>query len=720
VLAGGVAHAGEVADAVNALGGAAVIQEKITLRELGITQPVELSASAPSHDFYLPVPAGVPLIEPSLSLQGHYLRADGGQTTYTLALDGNVVAARSLSNAEGDTNIDIGVDGTPRPTGFVRMGVAWSSATGSRPCDPNQPIGNVLEISPDSMLEYGYDPASVKNIAGAWSAMTSKVSLLVASDAPDSGSYDAAWRLGVALERAGKDVRIVTLPRQGSEIDVTGLEIPPALASVPAFAALAQGGRVTIGNAAEVGALILLGAPQARADVAVADPALAAELRNALDAVKAELAQADGDASAAVEALTARKDTLLNPVAARSVNVLTLGGRPVIAVAPDAAKAAVGLFDTLWRNTALASRLIVNAAGEPVGDANSVQLGTLDQDAGNLDVVAQGDWTTTFDLNSSLARGKVPTGMDIDVAAAPGATPTLPVASVFVNGFLLGAKRLTADGHPEHIAVSIPSYALQPRNTVRVEFQRQPASYECRELPQAFPVAVLPDSTIFLGAAPAPRDFAGLVPWLAGDAVVMAPDAWRNEATKTLPTLIHVADAAGISPGTAAFSLVSSNATVAPQKPFLAFDVPIDGTGDTVKVSGQRVSIADKKGKVFYDVSGLDRVAVLQAVTDAKQPGISYQSVGNPPQFVEPFRLPQGDIAVLGSTGVLAAMNSSGAPLYLDADGTQTGLFTWRQLLTPSFWINNISWLFVLVIGRDFVLLLLLARHRRKRHDGGS
>lgn len=712
------ANAGEIGDAVKSLAGAATIRERISLKDLGLTQPVVLGSTDARREIYLPVPANVSLAEPSLVINGHYLRADGGRTTYTLALDGNVVAARSPADDAGDANIRIGVDGAPRPSGFVRLGLAWSSVTGRFLCDDERSIGNVLQISPDSYFDYGYDPSGVKDIAGAWSALPRKVLLLIAADTLENASYDAAWRLGVALERAGKAVEIVALPKPGSEVDVTGLDIPAPLAAVPAFAALAKGGKITLSSDAEVGALLLLNAPQVRAHIAVADPALAAGLKAALDAVAGELAKADPGAAGVLDALSTRNDTLLQPAGPKAVEIHTMAGRPVIAVAPDAAAAASNLFDSLWRRTALASRLVLNTVGKPEIGADSVALGAIDQAAGNLDVVARGDWTTTFDMGAGLFAGKVPSTMDIEVAAAPGATTTSPVASVFINDYLLGAKRLAADGKPERISVAVPSYTLLPRNTVRVQFQRQPASDNCREVPQAFPAAVLPGSRIWLKSAPAAQDFSGMVSQLSGDSVVMVPQAWQAIATRTLPAVIHVADAAGVSPARADFSASATNASLTPQKPFLAFDVAVAGAVEAVKVAGDRVSIADKKGNIFYDVSGLDRIAVLQAVTDMKQPGISYRTIGQGPQFGAPFRFARGDIAVLGQEGILASTSSSGVPLYLNEDGSQGASnepFTWSKLLDPDFWAHNLSWLITVIIIAAFLLLLLLAQRARKR-----
>ncbi len=712
-----VAHAGEVGDAIRGLADTTSIHEKITLKDLGLEQTITLGSNAAARDIYIPVPADIPLTEPNLALKGRYIRADGGRTTYTLALDGNLVAARSPTDESGSADISIGVDGSPRASGFVRMGLNWSSTIGQALCDDERIIGNALQISPDSYLEYSYDPSAIKDISGVWSALPHKVVLLVSSDKLDAASYDAAWRLGVALERAGKSVKVVPVPQAGSRVDVTDLDVPSALVSVPAFAALANGGEITLSNEAEVGALLLLNAPLSlRANVAVVDNALSENIKKALDAVRQQLVQIDAEAGPALDALYKRTNSLSEPLPSKGVAVRTLAYRPVIAVAPDAAGAASGLFDTLWRRTAISGNVVLNTVGTPAENSDRIPLGSLNEAANSLDVTARGDWTTTFDLGATLAKGKVPASLDMLVSAAPGATDTLPVASVFLNDYLLGARQLTANGQPEDISVDIPSYALQPRNTVRVQFQRQPASDRCRETPQAYPASVQPNSTMRLTDAPKVQDFATLAPQLAGDASVLVPESWRSQATRTLPTVIEIANASGVSPAEASFRLQDSSATVTPEKPFVAFDVSIVGATEAVKVSNGRVSIADKHGKVFYDIAGMDNIAVLQAVTDGKVPGLSYHAVGEAPVFEKPFRLSRGDIAVVGAKGILASANSNGVPLYLTAEGAQGGEpFTWKKLLDPSYLLHNLSWLLTVGLVGLFVILLLLAKVARRR-----
>lgn len=716
---GNAAQAAEIADAITALSQQTEIRERVSLKALGLTEPVVLGSSDARRDIYLPVPANIELSEPRLVVDGRYLRADGGQTTYTLAVDGTVVAAQSPTAPQGDVEISVDVEGAPRPSGFVRMGLAWSSATGRFLCDDARPIGNMLQISPDSHLEYSYDAGDVKTIADAWSALPQRVVLLVSRDELTSESFDAAWRLGVTLERAGKTVDVAALPTIGSEFDVSGLEIPPALKRVPAFAALAGGGVITLSSDAEIGALILLDAPQLHAHIAVADQMLAGGLTTALKAVAEELERADAAAVDAIDTLVVRKNALAMASEPKSIEIATLTGRPVIAVAPDAARAASGLLDGFWRRTASTDHLVLDTAARPDTDTDSIALASLNQAAGNLDVVARGDWTTSFNLGTSLPEGKVPASMDVYVAAAPGATATAPVASIFINDYLLGAKRLTADGKAEKISVGIPSYALLPRNTMQVRIQRQPASDECRETPQPFPAAVLPESRVFLKSAPKLGNFAEMTARLAGDASLFVPTNWRLDATRSLPTIIQLADTVGVSPSRATLSFEEGDAEIEPKTPYLAFDTPVKGARDTVKVSGDRVSIADAKGKTFYDVSGLERVAVVQAVSGSKEPGVSYQSVGTPPVFETPFQLAGGDIAVLGEDGVLAAVNSRGAPLYLNEDGSQRGdaPFTWERLLDPAFWMHNLSLLVAGVLAFAFFLLIFFARRAKKRQS---
>ena len=63
----------------------------------------------------------------------------------------------------------------------------------------------------------------------------------------------------------------------------------------------------------------------------------------------------------------------------------------------------------------------------------------------------------------------MPGEITLYVAAAPGASATRPVATLFWNGMLLSARQLDANGQPERLRARVPGYALGINNTLYTE-----------------------------------------------------------------------------------------------------------------------------------------------------------------------------------------------------------------------------------------------------------
>ena len=719
----GSANAGEIADALNQLVQKKTIQQSVMLSDLGVTRPLSLAGSSARRDIYLPVPSEVPLEDAVLDLKGHYLHADGGETTYTLSLDSYAVAARSLTGAEGNADIQIGVDGAPRESGFLHLGINWSSASGKFYCDDAEPIGNILQILPETRLNYSYMSDQVTDIASAWAALPLNVDLMISGETLDEAQYDAAWRIGTALEKAGKHINVIALPRVGDIVDAEGIAVPTALLKIPAFSKFSDGGAVKLNSEAELGAFLLLRAPSFQPDVLVMDAVFNQHMTTAFSALSDEIAAEDSEAAAPLRSMEKTNALLIEPLEEENVGLRFVAGRPVIAVSQDGTAEAAGLFDTMWRNAAAAEQLSVRHASTPQTADNRIALGAISQAAGDVDVVSQAEWSTTFNTGD-FPVGKTPAGLDLKVSAAPGATATKPVASVFLNGYLLGAKQLTSDGQPEAISVKVPSYALLPRNTISVRFQRQPASDHCRETPQAFPAAVLPDSQIILRDAPPADGFVTLAPHMSGDTYVAVPNSRLSQATHTLPTVVHVAGATGISPSKAEFSAVEAAAVSQPDKPFLFFDIAGESLPERVKTSGEQMTISAADGTPLFDVAGLSNIAVLEAVHANNQAGLSYQSVGSVATIDRSFQLPQGDVAIIGENGVLASANTSGKPLFSDSENpvsiVSPDTFSLKSLVTPEFWTQRFPWFLTIAIVGGFVVLTVFAKIARRRAEKGS
>lgn len=682
------------------------------LSELGFENSIVLGGMDSRRDIYLPVPAGLPIYDASIAFDSSYLRGDGGRTTVLLSVDGAPVFSRRLEGENGNLSTVAPVDGQPRPSGFVKFGVAWSSVIAHDICEDERGIGNVLKILPGTRFVYSYDAASVTDLTTAWSGLPAAPVMMVAGGKLSKEAYDTAWRLGLAIDRSGKRLKVLPLPDVGDDVNLDGLNVPADLQDVAPFFALAKGGRHRIKDQAEIGALLLLKGSPLRADVAVADPALLESVGAALDALGA---RTSGAAAPALREWRASAASLgAHAVAADEIKLVSIAGQPMIAVGPAAGAKAAGAFDGFWRRSLLSPSVLVRAAAQPAANASNVPLSSLGGASGNLDVLARGDWTAIFDLNTIADGGRLPSRAELDVSAAPGASPTLPVATVYINDTLLAARKLEANGLPERIAAKIPPYALASRNVLRVSFQRQPQSYLCRETPQAFPVAVLPTSYLQLGAAASSDDFLGALSGMAQSGRLVVPDSYLSDPRTSLPRLIRIADAGGVSAAASHFDVLGPTVAFKPKGGFVAVDVPLQAASVKTTLDGDRLVIAEGD-KQLLDVTGLTGVGVAQVVHGDGYKGILWQSIGSAPVVLDkPFRLNHGTVALIGPEGVLKEIDAgkAAAPGVASDDEPVSPL---RRL-----WRESGEWGQPIGIGLAALFFLFLARAtivRRKRRE---
>lgn len=636
------------------------VTRQMTLRELGFRQPLVLSGQESQREIYLPVPAGVPTREAQLQLDGRYVRGHAGRSSALWSVDGDPVAARSITDAQGDASQLIGIDGEPRETGFARVGVGWWSVVSDLRCADQSAPANVLRLAPESRFSYRFDGRAVDTVAKAWGALPLHVRLLVDGKALQAPAYDAAWRVGAALRNGGKQVQVVAMPTVGSTVDLTGISIPASLQGVPAYAALATGGSHRIGSLAEVGALLSLrdSGPLA-ADVVIGSDALRTAVRAALDALAAQVSASGADAAGAFTAWRASEMGGLESAApAASVRVASVAGRPTLLVDPAAGAKVAGLLAEQWRRYALGSALTVEQANAPTLDGDRVLLSRLGNMAGTLDIVTRGDRSATFDLGALSAEGRLPDQLVLDVSAAPNAAGQGAVATLYFNDYLLGAKVLAADGTPQRLVARVPSYALAARNEVRVSFLRQPARPYCHDPATAFPVSVLPSSHLVLAKRTLDTGFVAAASALARPYEVYVPASWLQDAPASLDTVIAIASAVGAAPASAQLKVVQGTAAISPAQPFLAFALAPSGVRPAVVRDGH-LQVAGSP-QPLLDVSGLDRAALVQVVDAGGQLGVLYSTLGaHAPSLQQPLRLLSGDLAVLDGSGQVNAIDST-------------------------------------------------------------
>jgi hypothetical protein len=621
------------------------VPRTITFADLGFTEPVVLGYPDTVKEIYLPVPPGINLAGGTLQLDASYVRADGGRTTLVYAIDGAPVVASGMTADRGDASATIPVDGKPRPSGFVRLNVDWRTAIArENTCADARTPGNILRIEPTSRFVFRYDGAAITDLATAWSALPSRPTILISGKQLSPELYDAAWRVGVALERAGKRPLVRT-----------------------ADGAIAAGAPPTGG----------------------AGPAPAGPVE---------------------------PDIVIGPAAGQQVGSkqIALGqvnGRPVIMVAADAGAQAAGLFTQAWQQAAAGSTLTVNAVAAPDNaESNAVSLKYLGAKPASFDVLAHADWNASFDIGAVAADGKGPGTLVIDVAASPSAARTPPVVSVFMNDVLLGAREMEATGKRERIVAPIPRYALQTRNVVRVSFVRQLASDRCRETPEPYPVSVLASSHMLLDRIEPSSDFTGLMAKFADGGTLLVPQSHLADAVNTLPRVIRMAAATGLSPVKARFQPVAGDGRPKVSGPYLAVDVVPAGAGEGMKPEQDRLFLAGSKDRPLLDVRGLNRVGIIEVSGSGNDIGAVYRTLGaQPPAMDKPIMLSGGNLAIMGNNGLRTEVNTRDPSGHGAVRQAQPGLFE------RGYW-----WLLPIVLVALFVALLVFASRMRRRQASAA
>jgi Bacterial cellulose synthase subunit len=701
-----------VAAAFAQLGNGRMAIRNVSLADLGMHDPVVLHAPDARQELYLPVPADVPISNATFQFDGTYLHADGGHTTMLLSLDGAPVLARALTLQQGDAAATIGVDGTARPSGFVRVGLGWSSVINDNVCADQTAIGNVLRIGPTSRLTYSFDPAAIKDLRTAWSALPQTPVVMTSARGVTAPAFDAGWRAEAQLQREGKTPVTRAWPVAGDTVDLSAVTVPDALRAIPAFAALAAGGLHKLANPAEAGALVAL-APHAgfAPDVIVADDRLRDSLKAELDALRTQVDAAAGGASSSGTAATVAFDAwrtrsigpIAEPLAAGEVRLAHLAGQVAIVVGDNDG---VAVLARAWRAIDVSDRLVVHQIDRTHNaDVDAISLSALGGQPRTLNVLGRATWDANFDLAAVSGNGKLPSAIVLDVSAMPTLNGAAQTAAIYINDVLIGAQLLNTNGKPQRITAHVPHYALASGNLLHVVFERQPEG-GCQARSEGQPIAVLPTSNLQLDKADLDDNFTGMAARFATNATLIVPSAYLDDTTLSLARVARLANAAGIVPSRTMLSVAPNGEAVAPKDPFLAADVALKGETSHAMLSQDRLTLTDASGKTLADVSGLKNLALIDVVRADGAAGIVYRATGETaPVLPASLQLTPGDVAVVDAGGVAKRFDTLHPGEVIQPDNS----ISW-------FAMNWWRWGIPAALVALFLVLLLVASIARRRH----
>jgi hypothetical protein len=699
-----------VAAAFAQLGNGRMAIRNVSLADLGMHDPVVLHAPDARQELYLPVPADVPISNATFQFDGTYLHADGGHTTMLLSLDGAPVLARALTLQQGDAAATIGVDGTARPSGFVRVGLGWSSVINDNVCADQTAIGNVLRIGPTSRLTYSFDPAAIKDLRTAWSALPQTPVVMTSARGVTAPAFDAGWRAEAQLQREGKTPVTRAWPVAGDTVDLSAVTVPDALRAIPAFAALAAGGLHKLANPAEAGALVAL-APHAgfAPDVIVADDRLRDSLKAELDALRTQVDAAAGgtNSSATAAAFDAWRTRSIGPIAeplaAGEVRLAHLAGQVAIVVGDNDG---VAVLARAWRAIDVSDRLVVHQIDRTHNaDVDAISLSALGGQPRTLNVLGRATWDANFDLAAVSGNGKLPSAIVLDVSAMPTLNGAAQTAAIYINDVLIGAQLLNTNGKPQRITAHVPHYALAPGNLLHVVFERQPEG-GCQARSEGQPIAVLPTSNLQLDKADLDDNFTGMAARFATNATLIVPSAYLGDTTLSLARVARLANAAGIVPSRTMLSVAPNGEAVAPKDPFLAADVALKGETSHAMLSQDRLTLTDASGKTLADVSGLKNLVLIDVVRADGAAGIVYRATGETaPVLPASLQLTPGDVAVVDAGGVAKRFDTLHPGEVIQPDNS----ISW---FAQNWW----RWGIPAALVALFLVLLLVASIARRRH----
>ena len=677
-----------------------------TLRDVGFRNTITLNDAQSRQEFYLPVPRGMALTDGAVHFNSNYLKAETGTATLLLSIDGSPVSATKLDAVRGDARQRLAVPAVAHESGFVRVGVEWASATPLKRCETTHTLGNVLIIDPDTQLRYRYDTAALASVDDAWSALPGSPLILISGQHLSEKAFDSAWRLGVALARAGKQASVRAFPVVGDQVDLGSIALAPALSALPAFSALGGKNVHRFENMAEIGAWIMISPDGVLGDIAVVEDTLAGLVGQAMDALRVALADSP-DGLAAFDAWRASRTTLEKADgSAHKIELATLGAATVIAVSAQSGGWAADALEDDKRSMLVNREALLMPQKAAAQDATrGTRLIRLGGTSTQFDVLARGDWSSNLPLSALSRDGRIPQELVLDVAMSPGASPTRPVVSLFWNDILLAARQMNADGTSERMVARVPGYVLGVDNMLRVSFQRQPVSADCNEVPQGFPANVLPSSYISANDSKPDGTFGGIMPLLAGSPELLIPAAYLNDAPTQLLRVIRLAAASGLTPSRSALVVVATDQAAAPKRPFLSLATVL--VSESEHVSGNQPGIVHMTGHEtrWRDAQGVSQVSTAEVVRAGEQYGLLWHAVSE-----------QDDR--IATRGIVTGARPSFIPADLIAwvrGGEQASTSAWREADMP--WGRYLSWGMpaVLIATLGFIVLLFAAWAARSR-----
>lgn len=719
-LSAPVALSSPTSDGLEQLMSGQRFERRVSLSTLGLRGPSVNIPAGSVQEFYFPS-------ESADAARSLLVNAPANQPAPAFAVNGTAVAGQAVARGASGQTIN-----TRLPLNTTQGNTRLAMQAGPAPadaCTAAKATQGAVALTPDSHLSYyaaSGAPAPTLAWRGAVASMPDRPFMLVAAPPITPEVFDTAWRVGVSMARLGRTVAVHTLPKVGDFVDTRRLSIPAQLASIPAFSVLRDAtAHHYIGHPAEVGALLLLDAPDVLADILIVDPQLQRQINSALDAL---LAQITDDAARDI-LLRWREQKMPIARATDAVPPLTpmaFGARPAWMVAAAGA-ASVTALDTGTRWVPLsgvadgAARTPSSMADHPLVHAHAAE------DAGRFTVRAPQNWSATFALNAPLTGNHTPSRVEIDFELPKDFAQQKPVGVLHWNGILLAATQLTASTGHETLSARIPVYALSATNLLQVSVKQNTPMGDCAQ------AVTIPSTALRLkvefDAAPAfepsrHSTFADLIPQLGQsekNATELAvPRGYLTQAESGIAAAINLAAATNMSPDAAKLVLVDAQTPYKPARPFVALDIPMEGAKRALSMQDNQIQF---RGTAMKDLNWpqTQGVTAMQVVQSGNQAGLLWYPLdGKAAPEPTGLLVNRGQYALLGTDSQVAWIDQSGS-VVLAADASTTGpLYEWRSLFSWGVPVTLVLLGMLIFLLISAAIATRRAKHKTQHQEGSA
>ena len=631
------------------------------LKEIGYENGITFEGAETTHEVKLdfPLPSDTVIEDANISLKFRVSPLLNDLANLQLTIDDYPLEQVRLNSQGVDQTLLAEI-----PKRFLRGGNARITIRAALPISEDRCLdtrinGSNLHIDPSSSFTVHYS-GEIGSLRDAWTLLPNKVILSVPDRTFNPSEFNAAWEMLDNLQRQGKEVEIVTFPTPGHIVIAKHVELEQLL--------------------------------------------------------RQELLEAQHEES---ESFFLEEDIQRSTMALVNSPV-----RSLIAILDPQQTGALQLMNNPWRKLGISK----NYRTFPVEYADNLSgLGSIPakEIALELKLSDLGADTTTRYVRSSIKwnmvldpfripAGTRPNRLFLNVFAPP--PPGKPPFEfyVYLNDIMVHATRLGEK--QQQISIPLPQKYQEPYNRIQIQVLNIEPLGDCRADLAAFPVQILPDSSLIVERDMSlPEHFSDLPVYFADNFDIYLPASFLQTPVTALPYVSELTSKLPVPFKTRIAEFIETGQVVSPVRPFVAIgDVALDNLDSPVKFDQGKIHVVDRNKNPLLKVDDLPDVTIAQLVTSHKQHGLWLRSSeSNIFPDVNNLFLNHDDVAFADQSGLLFTMNSLQPTL---ASTYYPEARDWLALLGKyRFWLFVIGWL-----ALTLIIFYLFRRARHHRESQGN